>query len=29
MRREKFAEIDLEREEEVELVGPQDAHFIR
>jgi hypothetical protein len=29
MRREKFAEIDLEREEEVELVGPQDALFIR
>jgi hypothetical protein len=29
IRREKFAEIDLEREEEVELVGPQDALFIR
>ena len=29
MRREKFAEIDLEREEEVELVGPQDALFNR
>ena len=29
MRREKFAEIGLERKEEVELVSPQDAHFIR
>ena len=29
MRREKFAEIPLEREEEVELVRPQDALFIR
>ena len=29
MRREKFSELDLEREEEVELVGPQDALFIR
>ena len=29
MRREKFSELGLEREEEVELVGPQDALFIR
>lgn len=28
MRREKFSEIDLEAEDELEVVGPQDAVFI-